>query len=89
MSNQNAVSDVLVELSAEEQELLSGGHYHWAYHRHRRRRGEQRQKNTQIVNIILPRKRRGEDDYVGGDYGGVDYGGGEYGGSEYGTVDYK
>jgi hypothetical protein len=41
MSNQNITNDLLVELSTNEQELLSGGHYRYQ----RRRRGGIRVKN--------------------------------------------
>lgn len=40
MSNQNVASDLVVDLSVEEQQLLSGGHRHHGYHRgHRYHRG--------------------------------------------------
>ncbi|MFM7363282.1 MAG: hypothetical protein ACKO11_02005 [Cuspidothrix sp.] len=71
------MSDVLVELSAEEQELLSGGYHYWGHYHHPWRPGRARQQNTQIVNVILPQKRRYQDDYGGGDfvadYGNVGY----------------
>lgn len=39
MSNQNVPSDLVVDLSVEEQQLLSGGHGYHGYHRgHRHHR---------------------------------------------------
>ncbi len=79
MSKQNITTDLLVEISTQEQELLSGGQDgHW---RRRRRRGGVRQKveNNPVFNIYVPDYR--DQDYGGG-YDTQDYGGG------YGTQDY-
>jgi hypothetical protein len=88
MSNQNITTDLLVEISTQEQEVLSGGQYY--PHRRGRRRGGVRQKveNNPVFNIYVPDYR--DQDYGGG-YGTQDYDSGygtqDYGGG-YGTQDY-
>ncbi|MBD2442765.1 hypothetical protein H6G25_06020 [Dolichospermum sp. FACHB-1091] len=58
MSNQNITTDLLVELSSEEQQLLSGGCDN--YEPLRRRRGGVRQKveNHPVFNIYPSEAKR-------------------------------
>jgi hypothetical protein len=89
MSNQNITTDLLVEISTQEQELLSGGQY-YPYRRGRRRGGvRQKVENNPVFNIYVPDYSRDQD--YGSGYGTQDYGGGygtqDYGGG-YGTQDY-
>ncbi|MFM6179910.1 MAG: hypothetical protein ACKPA8_00055 [Dolichospermum sp.] len=61
MSNQNITTDSLVELSAEEQQLLSGGCDN--YQPLRRRRGGVRQKVVfrPVINIYPSEAKRTDD----------------------------
>ncbi|MBD2442764.1 hypothetical protein H6G25_06015 [Dolichospermum sp. FACHB-1091] len=57
MSYQNIKSDLLVELSADQQELLSGGQQRpilcTRYRPHRRRRHQSSASEADIVNIDI------------------------------------